>query len=147
MWSLPKHYCHYQKCAVTPETLNQIKSLLLSHHLGEWNSWEHAPDSAETIYIWTVHITDLYRRQCAKKHIHILSTHSVLLDILTVINTHYTPYVHIYIMYIYTHNNMRNRLYIVRYAMSWMCKWVSWMVSSDSRCVSAVCVCSPVELC
>ncbi len=40
--------------------------------------------------------------------IHILSTHSVLLDIFTVINTHYTPYVHIY-----THNNMRrcNRLY------------------------------------
>ncbi len=55
---------------------NQIKSLLLSHHhstsaLGEWNSYERAPDSAEkttdnlhmgqtvqkkqqqTIYIWT----------------------------------------------------------------------------------------------
>ncbi len=30
-----------------------------------------------------------------KIYIHILSTHSVLLDILTVINTHYTPYVHI----------------------------------------------------
>ncbi len=37
---------------------NQIKSLLLSHHkcLGEWNSYERAPDSAEkqqTIYLWT----------------------------------------------------------------------------------------------
>ncbi len=32
---------------------NQIKSLLLSQHmcLGEWNSWERAPDSAETINI------------------------------------------------------------------------------------------------
>ncbi len=29
------------------------------------------------------------------------------------------------------------------YAMSWMC---FCMVSSDSRCVSAVCACSPVEL-
>ncbi len=37
-------------------------------------------------------------------HIHILSTHSVLLDILTVINTHYTPYVHIlHYVHIYTH--------------------------------------------
>ncbi len=37
-------------------------------------------------------------------HMHILSAHSVLLDILTVINTHYTPYVHIlHYVYIYTH--------------------------------------------
>ncbi len=37
-------------------------------------------------------------------HIHILSTHSVLLDILTVINTHYTPYVHIlHYVHIYTY--------------------------------------------
>ncbi len=37
-------------------------------------------------------------------HIHILSTHSVLLDILTVINTHYTPYVHIlHYVHIYVH--------------------------------------------
>ncbi len=37
---------------------NQIKSLLLSQHkcLGEWNSYERAPDSAkkqQTIYLWT----------------------------------------------------------------------------------------------
>ncbi len=38
---------------------------------------------------------------------HILSTHSVLLDILTVINTHYTLYVHIlHYVHIYRHNNM-----------------------------------------
>ncbi len=44
-------------------------------------------------------------------HIHILSTHSVLLDILTVINTHYTPYVHIlHYVHIYTHNNMRKKV-------------------------------------
>ncbi len=52
-----------------------------------------------------------------KIHIHILSSHSVLLDILTVINTHYTQYVHIlHYVHIYTHNNMRrcNRLYISR---------------------------------
>ncbi len=30
-----------------------------------------------------------------RMHIHIVSTHSVLLDILTVINTHYTQNVHI----------------------------------------------------
>ncbi len=37
-------------------------------------------------------------------HIHILSTHSVLLDIPTVINTHYTPHVHIlHYVHIYTH--------------------------------------------
>ncbi len=45
--------------------------------LGEWNSYERAPDSAKkppkktrkpqtTIYIWTVHIYRLYRKQCAK---------------------------------------------------------------------------------
>ncbi len=46
-------------------------------------------------------------------HIHILSTKSVLLDILTVINTHYTQYVHIIH---YVHNSMRrcNRVYIHR---------------------------------
>ncbi len=42
-------------------------------------------------------------------HIHILSTHSVLLDILTVINTHYTPYVHIlHYVHIYTYTVMCN---------------------------------------
>ncbi len=55
-------------------------------------------------------------------HIHILSTHSVLLCIFKVINTHYTPYVHIlHYVHIYTHINMRrcNRLYISY--VSWMC--------------------------
>ncbi len=44
-------------------------------------------------------------------HIHIVSTHSVLLDILTVINTHYTQYVHILqYVHIYTHNSMRKKV-------------------------------------
>ncbi len=55
------------------------------------------------IYIWTVHIYRLYRRQCAKY----TYMHSVRLvyyrDILNLSATLYTPYGHIYIMYsIYT---------------------------------------------
>ncbi len=43
-----------------------------------------------------------------KIHIHIVSTHSVLLDIFTVINTHSTQYVHIlHYIHIYTHNSMQ----------------------------------------
>ncbi len=82
-------------------------------------------------------LTDLYRRQCAKYtyiysvHIHILSTHSVLLDILTVINTHYTPYVQT-LHYEHVYNNMWrcNRLYI-----TWIPNVmdVHCMVSSGSR--------------
>ncbi len=60
---------------------NQIKSLLLHKCLGEWNSYERAPDSAKkffflTVYIWTVHIYRLYRRQCAK-YTYIYSVHTV----------------------------------------------------------------------
>ncbi len=54
--------------------------------------------------------------------IYILSTHGVLLDILKVINKHYTPYVHIlHYIHIYTHSNMQrcNRLFISY--VSWMC--------------------------
>ncbi len=90
---------------------NQIKSNHFYCHiikcLGEWNSYERAPDSAKkttnnlhmdrqckknctgaftvlqtvqkkkkTIYIWTVHIYRLYRRQCAK-YTYIYSVHIV----------------------------------------------------------------------
>ncbi len=62
---------------------NQIKSLFIvtspQHKcLGEWNSYKRAPDSAKktTIYIWTVHIYRLYRRQCAK-YTSIYSVHIV----------------------------------------------------------------------
>ncbi len=71
--------------------------------LGEWNSWERAPDSAKTIYIWTVHTYRLIQKTMCRMHIHIVSTHSVLLDILAVINTHYTQNVHIlHYVHLYT---------------------------------------------
>ncbi len=58
---------------------------------------------ATAIYIWTVHIYRLYRRQCAK-YTYIYSVHIVYYkDILKLSTTHYTPYGHICIMYsIYT---------------------------------------------
>ncbi len=65
--------------------------------------------------------TYLQKTMC-KIHIHLLSEHSVLLDILTIINTHCTPYVHIlHYVHKYTHSNMQrcNRLYISY--VSWMC--------------------------
>ncbi len=92
---------------------NQITFIVTSPQhkcLGEWNSYERAPDSAEkqqtiylwtdsekkkkkkkptdtlhmdrqckkatAIYIWTVHIYRLYRRQCAK-YTYIYSVHIV----------------------------------------------------------------------
>ncbi len=89
--------------------------------------------------------TDLYRGQCAK-YTYIFSTHSVLLDILTVINSHYTPYVHIlHYVHIYTHNMRRcSRLYIILDTQCHGCalhgiQW--WQIDC---CVSAVCACSPV---
>ncbi len=74
---------------------NQIKSITFivtsPQHmcLGERNYWERAPDSAETINIYTVHTYRLIQMTMYNIHIHILSTHNVLLDILTVINTAY----------------------------------------------------------
>ncbi len=61
---------------------NQITFIVTSPQhkfLGEWNSYERAPDSAKkttTIDIWTVHIYRLYRRQCAK-YTYIYSVHIV----------------------------------------------------------------------
>ncbi len=61
-------------------TSNQITFIVTSPQhkcLGEWNSYERAPDSAKkTIYIWTVRIYRLYRRQCAK-YTYIYSVHIV----------------------------------------------------------------------
>ncbi len=53
---------------------NQIKSLLLSHHhstsalVSEIHTsvLQTVQKNKTTIYIWTVHIYRLYRRQCAK---------------------------------------------------------------------------------
>ncbi len=60
------------------------------------------------IYIWTVHIYILYRRQCAK-YTYIYSVHTVYYkDILSYqyTNTHYTPYVHVCIMSTSMHSNI-----------------------------------------
>ncbi len=67
---------------------NQITFIVTSPQhmcLGEYNYWEHAQDSAETIFIWTVHTYRLIQMTMWKIHIHILSTHSVLLYIFTIL--------------------------------------------------------------
>ncbi len=71
-----------------------------------------------------------------RMHIHIVSTHSVLLDILAVINTHYTQnvhilhYVHLYTQWYAKKNNKLQQIYIgrIRNVMDVRC-----MVSSGSR--------------
>ncbi len=120
---------------------NQIKSLLLSYHHSTCalvsETLESVLQTVQKQFTYRQYIlTDLYRWQCAE-YTYILSTHSVLLDILTVINTHYTPYVHIlHYVHIYTHSNMRrcNRLYI-SYAMSWMCIRTTRFLYLCSMCV------------
>ncbi len=63
---------------------NQIKSLLLSHHhstsalVSEILTSVLQTVQKTTIYIWTVHIYRLYRRQCAK-YTYIYSVHIVFI--------------------------------------------------------------------
>ncbi len=86
---------------------NQITFIVTSPQhkcLGEWNSYKRAPESAnKTIYIWTVHIYRLYRRQCAK-YTYIYSVHTVYYkDILSYQYTLYTICTHLhYVHIIYT---------------------------------------------
>ncbi len=63
------------------ECEHQIKSLLLSHHHSTSALVSEILMSVlqtvqKTIYIWTVHIYRLYRRQCAK-YTYIYSVHTV----------------------------------------------------------------------
>ncbi len=70
LFGMMVYYTNYYKS-------NQINFIVTSTQhmcLGEWNSWEHAPDSAETIYIYI--LTDLYRWQCAE-YTYIYSVHTV----------------------------------------------------------------------
>ncbi len=94
----------------------QIKSLLLSHHHSTsalvseilTSVLQTVQKNKTTIYIWTVHIYRLYRRQCAK-YTYIYSVHTVYYkDILRYqcTNTHYTPYLHVCIMSTSMHSNM-----------------------------------------
>ncbi len=120
-----------------------------------------------TIYIWTVHIygqyifTDCTEDNVQNTHTNTQYTQCTIKTYL-VTNTHYTPYVHVCIMYTSIHSNMWrcNRLYIysrlvVQQIVVQRCNRlcicnvvdVHCMMSSDSRCVSALCACSPVELC
>ncbi len=81
---------------------NQIKSILLSHHHSTCALVSEILESVlQTVQIFFTYrqyiLTDLYRWPCAE---YIYS----VLDILTVINTRYTPYVHIlHYVHIYIH--------------------------------------------
>ncbi len=112
------HAMLYHWAAGTPRTISQIKSLLLSHHhstsalvseiLTCSSVLQTVQKNKTTIYIWTVHIYRLYRRQCAK-YTYIYSVHTVYYkDILRYqcTNTHYTPYLHVCIMSTSMHSNM-----------------------------------------
>ncbi len=126
--SYTQRHCHVriekgsvQTVAIQLDSLEyQIKSLLLSHHHSTSALVSEILTSVlqtvqkkntkqnTTIYIWTVHIYRLYRRQCAK-YTYIYSVHTVYYkDILIYqhTNTHYTPYVHVCIMYTSMHSNM-----------------------------------------
>ncbi len=62
---------------------NQITFIVTSPQhkcLGEWNSWERAPDSAKktnNLHIDSTYLQTVQKTMC-KIHIHILNTHSVL---------------------------------------------------------------------
>ncbi len=95
--------------------VNQIKSLLLSHHhstsalVSEILTSVLQTVQKKTVYIWTVHILRLYRRQCAK-YTYIYSVHTVYYkDILRYQYTLHTVCTHLHYVHIYTLCN----LYIV----------------------------------
>ncbi len=156
------------KPAYNQQSTNQIKSLLLSHH--------HSTSALVSEILTSVlrqckktkqftmdsHIYRLYRRQCAKYTYTYTQYTQCTIKTYLVTNTLYTPYVHVCIMYTSIHSNMWrcNRLYIysrlvVQQIVVQRCNRlcicnvvdVLCMVSSDSRCVSAVCACGLVELC
>ncbi len=87
----------------------QIKSLLLSHHHSTsalvseilTSVLQTVQKNKTTIYIWTVHIYRLYRRQCAK-YTYIYSVHTVYYkDILRYQYTLYTVFTRLHYVHIY----------------------------------------------
>ncbi len=92
---------------------NLIKSLLLSHHHSTsalvseilTSVFQTVQKNKTTIYIWTVHIYRLYRRQCAK-YTYIYSVYYKDILRYQCTNTHYTPYLHVCIMSTSMHSNM-----------------------------------------
>ncbi len=93
------------KTITTP--VNQIKSLLLSHHHSTSALVSEILESVlQTVQKNYLHIDSTYlqtvKKTMCKKHIHILSTQCTIKTYL-VNNTHYTPYVHIlHYVHIYT---------------------------------------------
>ncbi len=152
--------CLNQQYHVKKSNQIKIKSLLLSHHHSTWalvsEILESVLQTVQKQFTYR-HTYRLIQMTMCKIHIHILSTRSVLLDILTVINIHYSSYVHIlHYVHVFTHNNRRrcNILYI-SYAMSWMCFRTTRFLYLCRVCVqsswtvlklmcSALCPCSPV---
>ncbi len=94
-----------------PINPNQIKSLLLSHHLNTsalvseilTNVLQTVQKKKHVLcYIWTVHIYRLYRRQCAK-YTYIYSVHTVYYkDIFSYQYTLYTVCTYLHYVHIYT---------------------------------------------
>ncbi len=91
---------------------NQIKSLLLSHHHSTCALVREILESVLQTVLNNLHIDSTYIQTYTEDNVqnthtysqYIQCTHSVLLDILTVINTHYTQYVHVlHYVHIYTH--------------------------------------------
>ncbi len=134
---------------------NQIKSLLLSHHHSTsalvseilTSVLQTVQKNKTTIYIWTVHIYRLYRRQCAK-YTYIYSVHLVYYkDILSYRYTLYTVftrlhYVHIYAQYYVKVQQIINlqqmvvqQIVVQRCNRLFICNImdVHCMISSDSR--------------
>ncbi len=100
----------YRKSNHIKSKSNQINSLLLSHHHSTSALVSENLTSVlqtvqkkknTTIYIWTVHIYRLYRRQCAK-YTYIYSVHTVYYkDILSYQYTLYTVCTHLHYVHIY----------------------------------------------
>ncbi len=92
---------------------NQIKSLLLSHHHSTCalvsEILESVLQTVQKQFTYRQYI--LTQKTMCRMHIHIVSTHSVLLDILAVINTHYTQNVHIlHYVHLYTQWYVKKKL-------------------------------------
>ncbi len=84
---------------------NQITFIVTSpQHMCRWVKFLSAcsRQCRNNLHMDSTYLQTVQKTMC-KIHIHILSTHSVLLDILTLSNTHYTPYVHIlHYVHLYT---------------------------------------------
>ncbi len=91
-------FCHH--------SLSLTSLFLLSHHHSTCalvsEILESVLQTVQKQFIYRQYI--LTQKTMCRMHIHIVSTHSVLLDILAVINTHYTQNVHIlHYVHLYTH--------------------------------------------